>query len=269
MAVLVVALLTKQAAPAAGVPTASATLRQLPADVATSPAGPTVAATPTPVPRPPSRNPTVTPHPSFPAVPAEAGATQLIPAGPTPVRLAISLPDGWQKAGDGMYVKSNGVGPDGLSISAWHLLRVNVFPCRWAAQVYADAQLIGSAQGQAQALSSWWGQEPDMMPYWNSKLAPLASKPNPRTTQGYTAWDLDVLIPTDFDFTQCDGGQLVLWDTASGDARFSLEPGEIHRLQVVDVNGEIIVIDATSFFGTSPANAAVLQAIVDSVVIEP
>jgi hypothetical protein len=268
IAVLTIALLSKEAAPATGVPTASAGPRQSLAEVVTATAGRTAVPTSSALSVPPGRNPTVTPFPTFPAGPTEAGTIDLMPAGSTPVRLWITLPAGWQHASDAMYVKSNRVANDGMSISAWHLVHVDTFPCRWAAQVFADEPLMRSAEGQSEALSSWWGQDPTLLPYWNSKIAPLASKPMARTMQGYATWSLDVLIPSDFDFTACDGGQVVLWDTGSGVVRSSRDPGEVHRLRVVDVSGEIIVIDATSFLSTSPADAAELQGIVDSIVIE-
>jgi hypothetical protein len=268
IAVLIVALLTKGTAPATGLRTASTAPRPSLAEVVTSLASPTAVPGSWPVSVPPGRNPSVTPHPTLAAGPAEGGTIELIPAGSTPVRLWVTLPAGWQQASDAMFVKSNRVATDEMSISAWHLLHVDTFPCRWAAQVFADEPLMRSAQGQAEALSSWWGQDPTLLPYWNSKIAPLASKPTARTMQGYAAWSLDVLIPSDFDFTACDGGQLILWDTGSGVVRSSRDPGEVHGLRVVDVSGEIIVIDATSFLSTSPADAAELQGIVESVVIE-
>jgi hypothetical protein len=269
IAVLVVALLTKQAAPAASAPIASVAPRPAPAEAVTSSVRPVVATVAAPTPGAPSRNPTVTPYPTFLAVPAEGGATRLIPAGPTPVRLTIALPDGWQKATDAMYVKPGGAGLAGMSIGAWSLRHVNTFPCRWAAQAFADGPLMRTAAGQAEALSSWWGQDPGTMPYWNSKIAPLASKPQPTTIQGHPAWYLDVLIPSTLDLSECDGGQLILWDTANGDVRYSQGPGEVNRLWVVDVGGEVMVIDAAIFLETPAADVAELQKVIDSVVIEP
>ena len=226
------------------------------------------ATTPAPTSGVPSRNPTVTPHPTVLAVPAGAGTIKLIPAGPTAVRLTLSVPDGWQKASDAMYLKPDTAAAAGMSVSAWHLLHVHFLPCRWASRQFADGPLMRTAEGQAEALSSWWGQDPTMLPYWNSKIAPIAGKPQPATIQGYAAWYLEVLIPSVLDLTECDGEQLILWDTADGDIRYSV-PGEIHRLWVVDVDGELIVMDAASFLATSSANVSELQAVIDSVVIEP
>jgi hypothetical protein len=267
--VLAFALLTRQPAPPPSVPTAGVAPLPPPAEAVTSPVGPVVAPAASPTSGAPTRNPTVTPHPRFFAVQVEAGATELIPAGPTPVRLAISLPDGWAKASDAMYVKANGVAPAGISIGAWHLQHVNVFPCRWATNAFADGPLMRSAEGQAQALSGWWGQDPGAGPYGNSGLAPIASKREPTTIGGYSAWYVEVLIPSYLDQAECDGGQVVLWDTASGDVRYGLGSRELNRLWVVDVQGEIIVIDAASFLPTPEADVTELQAVIDSVIIEP
>src|SRR4029077_12883893 len=117
--------------------------------------------------------------------------------------------------------------------------------------------LMRTAEGQAEALSAWWGQDPGALPYWNSKIAPLATKPRPVKIQGYPAWSLQVLIPSGLDLTQCDAGQLILWETATRDVRSSV-PGEFHRLWVVDVDGESIVIDAASSLVTSSRDAAEL-----------
>jgi hypothetical protein len=232
-------------------------------------AGPTAAAAPSPTSGPPDRNPTATPYPTFVAVPAEAGTTQLIPAGQTPVRLTIDLPGGWQKAGDSLFVKSKGEAPTGLSIGAWQLQHVNTFPCRWSAREYANPVLMRTAEGQAMALSTWWGQDPTLGPYGNARIAPLGSRPESTTIQGYPAWYVEVLIPSYLDPLQCDGDQVVLWDTATGDVRYSLGPRELNHVWVVDVAGELIVIDASSFQPTSSAEIAELQAIVDSIVFEP
>ena len=126
-----------------------------------------------------------------------------------------------------------------------------------------------TAEGQAEALSDWWGQDPGMGPYGNSRIAPIATTRQPATVQGYPAWYLEVLIPSYLDLGECDGGQLILWDTPNDDIRYSLGPSELNRLWVVDVAGELIVIDASSFLPTSPADIAELQAVVDSVVITP
>ena len=263
--VLAVALVAKQTAPAPPVSTAPSA-HPASADPRTL----VVAATPTAEQTivPPTLNSAVTPHPIARPGPVEAGVSDLIPDGSTHLRLEVTLPDGWQKAGAGVYVRSADGDPVGLSISAWTLQRVYVYPCRWASQAFADPQLMRTAEGQAVALSSWWGQDPNLLPYWNSKIAPIARAPRATTFLGYPAWYVEVLIPTGLDPAQCDGGELILWNAAGGGVKSS-GPGELDRLWVVDVNGDATVIDAAALSVISAADAKELQAVIDSITIAP
>ena len=45
-------------------------------------------------------------------------------------------------------------------------------------------------------------------------------------------------------------------------------PGELHQLWVVDVDGEISVIDAASFRGTPVADVEELERIIGSIAVE-
>ncbi|TAL05139.1 MAG: hypothetical protein EPO00_13435 [Chloroflexota bacterium] len=161
------------------------------------------------------------------------------------------------------------VSPVPLSIGAWRLRHVNTFPCRWSAGVYADVSASNSAEAEATALSSWWGQDPGEPPSSNVGIAPLASKPVQTALGGYPAWYVDVLIPTGLDLSQCDGGQLVLWDASDTDVRYALGPSEVNRIWVVGTERGPIVIDAALPLTASGSQKTELQAIVDSIVIEP
>ena len=224
---------------------------------------------PSPTTAPPSLDPSVTPNPTFATGPAAPGTVRLGDEQQLTIRLSMVLPDGWEQATDGMYVKGRGEAPAGVSIGAWSLRDVQVFPCRWSAGVVADPALMTTAAGQAEALAGWWGQDPLMTVFSNSPLAPVATRPSGTTFAGYPARYLETLIYLGFDFTQCDAGQLVLWDGTNGDIRYGLGPGELHRLWVVDVNGSVVVIDAASYPGTSATDQAELQAMLDSITIEP
>jgi hypothetical protein len=125
-----------------------------------------------------------------------------------------------------------------------------------------------TAEGQALALSSWWGQDPLMPPKSNAGIAPISSKPRAVTVLGRSAWAVEVLIPSGLDLAECDGGQLVLWEAADGTTRTCV-PGQLDRLLVVEIGGEVIVVDAASSSSTSEADVSELDAVVESVVIEP
>ncbi len=263
------ALLTKGPTSSEVVPSLALEASVLPAPSGLVSSEPSPAPRPSPTPGAPSLDPSATPLPTFVAMPAEAGTVRLVPDGQLPLRVSMALPGGWQEATDGMYVKGLGEAPAGMSIGAWSLRDVQVFPCRWAAGVVADPALMATAAGQAEALADWWGQDPRMPPYSNSPLAPAAIRPRATTFAGYPAQYLETLILLGFDFSQCDAGQLLLWDGTNGDVRTGLGPGELHRLWVVDVNGTPIVIDAASYAGTTEADQAELQTMLDSITIEP
>ena len=57
----------------------------------------------------------------------------------------------------------------------------------------------------------------------------------------------------------------ILWETADGTVRVGLGPGEIDRIWVVDVHGELVVVDAALPLLASKAQETELQAVIDSV----
>ena len=268
------ALVTK-AAPATVAPTASAAVRSADGQVASSAAAPLaspdgggIAAASSGIDVPPALNPNASPYPPLAGVPLRPGSLQRIQVGGAPVTVSFSLPAGWQQGSDAMYLRTD-VTPVPLSIGAWRIRHVNTFPCRWSAGVYADVSSVDRAEGEAQALSSWWGQDPgSTTPLTNSDIAPLANNPVPTTLLGYPAWYVEVLIPTGLDLAACDGGQLVLWDASPGNARYALGPSEVNRIWVVDVDRGPIVIDAGLSLRASASQKAELQAIVDSIRLE-
>jgi hypothetical protein len=269
IAFLVVALLTKQATSVVSVPVAS--IAAVASRAAPAPPSPIPSATPTAsdAAGPPARDPTANPYPTFVAVPAAAGATRLVPAGSAPVSVEVTLPDGWARANSAMYVSPTSTASVAQSISAWTIRHVNLFPCRWTTPAFSDVLFDRTAEGQAQALAAWWGQDPNAPFSSNATIAPIATKPRATTLGGYPAWYVEVLVPSVFDFSQCDGGQLVLWQTADGDVRYALGPGELDRLWVVDVGGTPIVVDASLPVMASSADEAALQRIVDSIAVKP
>jgi hypothetical protein len=268
-AVLVIALLTRETSPPPVVPATDdpTPLASAAVTVPTEPAA-TRAPSPRPTLSPPERDPNARPYPSLAPEPVAAGEITLLPAGVPSVRLTIALPAGWARAGDGMVVKAGGAPPAGLSLGAWSLGEVETFPCRWSSTEVADPVLMQSAEGQAIALSSWWGQDAGKPPNSNVRIAPVSTRPQLATVGGYPAWYLEMLVLSAFDLSACDAGQLVFWRTATGEVRYGLGPGELHRLWVVDVDGEVIVIDAASFPSTSDADPAELQGVIDSLRIE-
>lgn len=262
---LAVALATKAASgPTAG-PAATTLSNPSVAGIVASPVTPRSLPASPPTGLPP-RNPNAAPFPAPPTFALPAGETVLAPPGPSPAVVTLSLPDGWHRAGTTVVLKPSSAKGADLSVGAWQVRQVDTFACRWASQPRADAASMSTAEALAQELSQWWGQDPGNLPYWNSPLAPLASKPKDTTFAGHPAWSLQILVPSGLDLAECDGGQLVLWEAANGEVRTGL-PGELHELWVIDAAGGPIVIDFTSSATAPPKELAELEAIIGSIEI--
>lgn len=263
VAVVAFAVLTRPPDPTPPVPDPSRPPSSA-AVVEPSAPAPTLRPRPSALAEPPPRNALATPYPTLIATPIEAGPVTIRPAGSTNISLPITVPAGWERVDDAMVVKAGGGSPAGVSFGAWVVQDVFVYPCRWSSRAFVDRSLLRTVEGQAHALSSWWGQDPGAPPPSNVSIAPVATRPQPTTIRGLDAYEVGILVLSGFDFTACDADQLVFWETADGTPRLGLGPGELHRLWVVDVDGAIVVVDAAAFPGTSAADRAELQAIIDS-----
>ncbi len=216
----------------------------------------------------PERDPSVTPIPDRPLSPI-SGAITLTPAGSSSVEIALMVPDGWSSAGPSMVVLAPDGGRPSVSLSAWIIADVFAVPCRWSSEVMVDPSLLSSAAGQAEALVAWWGQDPRAPLLTNVSIAPLATRPTRGSIAGRNAWLVGVLVRRDFDYDACDGNQLVLWRAPNGDVRSATEPGQLHRLHVLDVGGPIVVIDATSSTSASVDDQTALLRVISSMSIGP
>jgi hypothetical protein len=268
VAVVAVAFLTRTAAPAVGQGTEAATPQGSPSQVVAS-AAPAFAPVVMAIPLLPGRDPDATPHPTAGAIAVHPGPVTIVPAERTGARVSVVLGEGWVNAGDGFYTHATDAAATGLSFGVWSVDRVHVFPCRWSASEFTDPQLVRTTAGLAHALSSWWGQDPGMPADSNAPIAPVATRPERSTLASHPAWYVEVLIPSGLDLDECDGMQLILWEAEGGVVRPALAPGEVIGLWVVDLDGEPVVIAASKFLTAAPETAAVIEAVVDSIVIEP
>lgn len=167
----------------------------------------------------------------------------------------VDAPAGWRMA-DGAFVVP---GEDRLAgVSAWHVGTVPSDPCHWSTtQVPAG----GTVDEVVRALLAQEVRAP--------------SEPAPVTVGGheglFIAWSVpaDLVVTGDGDFEGCDEQgshrDYVSWFGAGTGERYQQMAGQVDRLWILDVDGEVIVVDATHGPDATPEQIAELEAIVATV----
>lgn len=267
VALVAVAIVTGQAAPTPG-PTPRPAASPTAAAATTSPAV-TLAPDVGTALLVPARDPAATAVPPPALTPADAGPVDLVATGAPGIRVTVTVPEGWSRAGDAAVVLPDAAGGASVSLSAWVIEDVFAFPCRWASGEVVDPELLATAAGQAEALSAWWGQVPGSPPNTNAAIAPIAIRPTPGSIAGRSAWSVEVLIRRQFEFEVCDGDQLQLWRAVDGTVRATTERGQLHRLWALDLDGRVLVIDATSSTSAAIDDQTALLRVISSMSIEP
>jgi hypothetical protein len=198
----------------------------------------------------PSPSPTPTPAALF-GEALEAGTYRLTEL-PGSMNATITVPDGWHN------VQGFGVGiediPD-VSFAAvvfWpsdaEVAHVYADPCQWQ-DGFVDPPVGPTVDDLATALAT----QPQRG----------ESVPVDVTIDGYQGKMIELSVPDDINFADCDNGQFHSWE-----GRFHQAPGQIDRIYILDVGGQRLLIDANFVPGTSEAALAEHQAVFDSIQLE-
>ncbi|HEX6128701.1 MAG TPA: hypothetical protein VF071_06745 [Candidatus Limnocylindria bacterium] len=95
-----------------------------------------------------------------------------------------------------------------------------------------------------------------------------ASAPVDRSADGpgwqevYPGTAIELTVPGDIDFADCDEGKFQSWN-----GRYHQGPGQRDLVWAIDVAGPLLIIDAASFPGTSASDQAELASVLDSITI--
>jgi hypothetical protein len=166
------------------------------------------------------------------------------------IRVTLTVPDGWEGVGTGnIWLADKGMGaPDGAGLlfgrGAWLLTD----PCTKAEHAIPPDIAVGpSVDDFANAIADH----------------PLldATDPVDVTLAGYSGKYIDLQVPADI--SMC--GVYRPWDPGI----FAQGPSHQWHLWILDVDGLRIVVQSTDYRGTSKEHRKELQAIVDSIHIEP
>lgn len=186
-------------------------------------------------------------------MPPQPGCTEM--AADDAIRVTITLPDGWSGAGAGIWLTGPGNGlPDGAGMlfarGAWLLSD----PCKY---IVADIPVGPTVADFVDAVATH--------PHLDT------TEPVDVTLAGYSGKYFDLQVPADISACETETGNPSSgpiyrpWDPGI----YAQGPGQRWHVWVVDVNGVRVVVQSSDFAGTAATNRAELQAIVDSVHIEP
>ena len=176
----------------------------------------------------------------------EAGTYQFTVLGNVDVTLTV--PEGWKD------IQGFGVGDatDSPVIVFWpsdaEVAHVYADPCRWQ-DGYVDPPVGPTVDDLATALSN----QPQRG----------ESVPVDVSIDGYQGKMVELSVPDDIDFADCDGGQFQSWE-----GRFQQAPGQVDRIYILDVGGQRLLVDAHFQPGTSEADLAEQQAVFESIQLD-
>lgn len=178
--------------------------------------------------------------------------TALDDRGTGPVQLpkiAITVPDGWFNY-DGWAVSKGRELPPPVFVAFWDVAHVSQTPCHWAGKPMTDPGR--DIDGLASALAE--------QPLRN------ATAPTDVVLAGFRGKYLEISVPIELDFGDCDDGVFESW-TATGwsSDRYQQTPGQVDRIWILDVDGERLVVDASYLPEATASDRAVLERVVNSI----
>ena len=219
-------------------------------------------ATPSPTPsiQPASTpSPKSTPAPTFsPGVaPLTAGrhAALVLGSGNSYPKYTVVVPKGWFEQA-GQFIITGATRPV-LGVSVWDVGEVYRDPCHWQGQAFDPGP------GVANLVAALVAQK-----------MRNATTPTNVTLAGYAGKYLEWSVPADMkssawsEFDACDvvsgDHNFNSWYAYGVGYRYEEVPGQVDQLWVLDFKGQRLVVDATYSPGTSQAERAELQQVVDS-----
>jgi hypothetical protein len=185
----------------------------------------------------------------------EAGTHTFALEGDPPLALVtVDLPNdqwngrlGWILGTDG-FIDSR----QGLSIQFWSAPEdVYGDPCRWAG---TEIDVEPTVEFVADALASQALRD--------------ASPVREITVGDHRGVELELTVPDDIDISTCDGAEFLSWGDGMGGARYHQGAGQHDLVRLIDVDGVLVVVDAT-FWPELPAETrAEMTQVLDSMRFE-
>jgi hypothetical protein len=211
------------------------------------PASPVASPSPSPTPSPSS------PPPSAASVGLPQASHVLWTVG---VRMDVTIPaPGWfGDANNGILTKNEDPdAPDGAGLIVFAGdpggLYVYGDPCSWSTT--RPTEPAGTVDELVAALTAQALRD--------------ATSPVDITIDGHPGKSITLHVPEDAIFADCDEGTFASWGVQGEDpARWHQDPGQIDELSILDVDGELVVLDGAYYEGTPTSVVDELRALIES-----
>lgn len=252
-AIVVVAVVGTNLLPRLGVGGPGATAQPTATALPTATAQPSATAQPTAAPSPGAAE--------FPGISAQvASGTYFWPFGRDASTLTFTIPAEWTSVYS-VANKHRG-GPAEIAFGPWIIANVYTDPCQWQGSLL-DPAVGPTVDDLATALVAQEGRN--------------ATAPTDVTLGGYPAKRIELSISADLDTATCDKGIIRTWvapgedgaDWPAGQEYYGPRSGQLNVTYIVDINGARLVFDTWHMPGTSAADLAELETIIESIQIEP
>jgi hypothetical protein len=168
----------------------------------------------------------------------------------------VTIPGtGWHGAeGDGLVDNGSADPPGGAAITVTAGgLEVYGNPCQWAT-TRPDPMTGPSVD--------------DLVADLSAQQLRNATAPTDITVDGHPGKAIELTVPADVNLSDCDLNEFRTWREPASNSSNANQPGQHDLVWIFDVNGTRVVADVSSFEGTSAADIAGLQAILDSIHIQ-
>jgi hypothetical protein len=194
-------------------------------------------------------------EPSSPADGSLPEGSHILSDDGVPITVTISAP-GWygERAGGVLAKNNNGNAPDGAGII--------VFAAKADAYVYGDPCQWSTTTPDTPATTV-----DQLVAALAAQASRDASAPVDITVGGYAGKSITLHVPDDAVFSDCDQTEFRTLIMGPDGARYHQDPGQIDKLWVLDVDGDLVVIDA-GYYADTPRNVLdEIEAIVESATL--
>jgi hypothetical protein len=179
------------------------------------------------------------------------------------ISVMVSTPGWFGEPGEGTLIKNdNADAPDGAGLIVFAQtndllvglgdLYVYGDPCHWES-TKPDTPVTTVDEAIA-ALSAQASRDP--------------SRPADVTLDGYSGKRITLHVPDDAMFSDCDRGEFRTLVEGQESARYHQDPGQIDLLWILDVNGELVILDIAYYEGTPESVLDEIAAIVESATLD-